>query len=107
MNLTITFNLLLCETKSPDNWTVCWCSVYVALPKKDPADLSKLYPSASAKAVRLIDRMLKMEPDSRISAEDALNDPYLSRYHDPDDEPVCIPAFDFSFEKQVQQVLLS
>ena len=76
----------------------CFC---VGFPKKDPADLQKLYPSASAKAVRLIGQMLKMEPDSRISAEDALNDPYLSWYHDPNDEPVCIPVFDFGFEKQV------
>jgi len=41
-----------------------------------------------------------MEPGSRISADDALKDPYLSRYHDPDDEPICVPVFDFSFEKQ-------
>jgi len=74
---------------------------YVGFPKKEPADLRKLYPSASAKAVRLIGRMLKMEPGSRISAVDALNDAYLSRYHDPDDEPACVPGFDFSFEKQV------
>jgi len=65
-----------------------------------------LYPSASAKAVRLIGQMLKMEPGSRISAEDALNNPYLSRYHDPDDEPICVPVFDFSFEKQVQLPLI-
>jgi len=69
-------------------------------PKKEPADLRTLYPSANAKAVRLIGQMLKMEPDLRISAVDALNDPYLSYYHDPDDEEVCT-AFDFSFEKQV------
>lgn len=50
--------------------------------------------------------MLKMEPDSRISAEDALNDPYLSRYHDPDDEPICVPVFDFSFEKQVRHCVI-
>jgi len=73
-------------------------------PKKEPADLRKLYPSANAKAIRLIGQMLKMEPGCRISAEDALNDAYLSRYHDPDDEPICVPAFDFSFEKQVQHV---
>jgi len=81
----------------------CFC---VEFPRKQPCDLRTLYPSASAKAVRLIGQMLKMEPGSRISADDALNDPYLSRYHDPDDEPICVPVFDFSFEKQVQPCVI-
>ena len=80
---------------------ICFFSVDFA--KKEPCDLRQMYPSAAAKAIRLIGQMLKMEPGSRISAEDALNDPYLSRYHDPDDEPMCVPAFDFGFEKQVRQ----
>jgi len=91
-----TQNVFFIETWHRNNKCSC-----VGFPKKEPADLRKLYPSASAKAVRLIGQMLKMEPSSRISAVDALNDPYLSRYHDPDDEPACIPVFDFSFEKQV------
>jgi len=82
--------------------TRCNCNCFrIVFPKKEPANLQQLYPSASVKAVRLIGQMLKMEPNSRISAEDALNNAYLSRYHDPDDEPICVPAFDFSFEKQV------
>ena len=87
----------------------CWkpvCVVCLAeFEKKKPKDLHILYPSAAAKAVRLIGHMLKMEPNLRISAVDALSNPYLSRYHEPDDEPICVPVFEFSFEKQVQFLL--
>jgi serine/threonine protein kinase len=72
-------------------------------PKKAPADLAQLYPKANAKAIRLLGRMLKLNPGDRISVESALEDLYVSKYHDADDEPVCIPVFDFSFEKEVIQ----
>lgn len=35
----------------------------------------------------LLDRMLTFNPNKRISAAEALTHPYLSTYHDPDDEP--------------------
>lgn len=70
-------------------------------PTQPPADLAVLFPTASPKAIRLLARMLKLNPEERLSVEDALRDPYLSKYHDTDDEPVCIPVFDFSFEKEV------
>ena len=45
--------------------------------------------------------MLALDPDERLTVEAALEHPYLSKYHDPDDEPVCIPAFNFDFENEV------
>ena len=45
--------------------------------------------------------MLQLDPKLRVSAEDALAHDYLSRYHDPEDEPVCNPPFDFKFEKEL------
>lgn len=35
----------------------------------------------------LLTKMLMFSPHKRISAEEALNHPYLATYHDPDDEP--------------------
>ncbi|EDO15975.1 hypothetical protein Kpol_499p3 [Vanderwaltozyma polyspora DSM 70294] len=39
----------------------------------------------------LLEKMLTFNPHKRISAEDALNHPYLATYHDPQDEPVYQP----------------
>ena len=51
--------------------------------------------------IDLLEKMLKYDPDERITAEDALKHPYMAEYHFPDDEPTTIPVsqFDFDFEK--------
>jgi len=41
--------------------------------------------------------MLDLDPDTRISAEEALAHPYLKAYADPSDEPISEP-YDQSFE---------
>ena len=60
-----------------------------------PAPLDRIYPQASKEAVDLLGAMLRFDPLERITAADALKQPFLTRYHDPTDEPTCKP---FSFE---------
>ena len=48
-------------------------------------------------AIDLLERMLDLDPDTRISAEDALAHSYLKAYADPSDEPTSEP-YDQSFE---------
>jgi len=43
--------------------------------------------------------MLDLDPDHRITAEQALAHAYLKQYADPSDEPVSAP-YDQSFEEQ-------
>lgn len=47
--------------------------------------------------------MLEFDPNSRISVEEALEHPYLSALHYPEDEPCRepVPRFDFEFERQL------
>ena len=67
---------------------------------KTAIPMETLFPKASRKARDLLGRMLTVDAAERITVTSALNHPFLSKYHDPDDEPICIPVFDFEFEKQ-------
>lgn len=70
-----------------------------SLPSRSAVPLGKLYPNAEAEALDLLAAMLRFDPRERISVTQALEHPYLAKYHDPDDEPTCVPAFDFEFDK--------
>lgn len=62
-----------------------------------------LFPRANPLAVDLLEKMLAFNPVKRITVDEALKHPYLSPYHDPDDEPTAIPIpyefFDFDRRK--------
>ncbi|XP_030196179.1 mitogen-activated protein kinase 7 [Gadus morhua] len=70
-----------------------------SLPSRAPVPLTKLFPQTEPEAVDLLGAMLRFDPRERITVTQALEHPYLSKYHDPDDEPVCVPAFNFEFDK--------
>jgi len=68
-----------------------------SLPKRERKPMSQLIPKANPDAVDLIDKMLQFDPNIRITAVQAVESPYLSPYHDPNDEPVATESFDWSF----------
>ncbi|XP_053326485.1 mitogen-activated protein kinase 7 [Spea bombifrons] len=72
-----------------------------SLPSRQPVPWSSLFPQGDRKALDLLSKMLRFDPRERISVREALRHPFLSKYHDPDDEPECVPAFDFGFDKLV------
>ena len=42
-------------------------------------------------AIDLIDKMLEIDPDNRITCDAAISHPFVKFYNDPDDEPVGEP----------------
>lgn len=77
---------------------------------KYPCDASKTLNSSAERlarlgaepisplAIDLIKKLLVFNPKNRITIDEALKHPYLARYHDPNDEPVCTPLLDTDFD---------
>ncbi|KII84317.1 hypothetical protein PLICRDRAFT_95301 [Plicaturopsis crispa FD-325 SS-3] len=70
-----------------------------ALPFRKKKSFPAMFPQANLLAVDLMDKCLTFSPKRRINVEEALQHPYLSPYHDPQDEPTAEPLdpafFDF------------
>ncbi|KAM4583133.1 mitogen-activated protein kinase 14B isoform 1-T1 [Fundulus diaphanus] len=66
------------------------------MPKRNFADV---FIGANPLAVDLLEKMLVLDTDKRITASEALAHPYFSQYHDPEDEPEAEP-YDQSFESR-------
>eukprot|EP00747_Dinoflagellata_sp_TGD_P206433 gnl/TRDRNA2_/TRDRNA2_80140_c0_seq1.p1 gnl/TRDRNA2_/TRDRNA2_80140_c0~~gnl/TRDRNA2_/TRDRNA2_80140_c0_seq1.p1 ORF type:complete len:403 (-),score=76.34 gnl/TRDRNA2_/TRDRNA2_80140_c0_seq1:222-1430(-) len=53
---------------------------------------------ASDSQHELLDKLLKFDPNHRLSAYDALRHPYLEEHHNEEDEPVAPGYIDWSFD---------
>ncbi|GAA5967897.1 hypothetical protein JCM3765_001781 [Sporobolomyces pararoseus] len=75
-----------------------------ALPFQKKRDFGELFPNASASAVDFLAKTLTFDPTKRLTVEECLEHPYVSAYHDPDDEPTAPPLspsfFAFDLEKE-------
>ena len=71
-----------------------------ALPFRKRKDFSKLFPTASPEALDFLQKSLTFDPKKRMTVEQALEHPYLSAYHDPEDEPTApsLPPDFFKFD---------
>lgn len=47
--------------------------------------------------MNLLEKTLMLDPEVRLTAKDALSHPYLSEFHDPENEPDSL-SYDDSFE---------
>lgn len=69
-----------------------------SLPYMPQVPYSSLFPNANPEGLDLLERMLALDPQERITVDEALKHPYLKIWNDPTDEPSCQSKFDFSFE---------
>jgi len=73
------------------------------MPKKKPKILETYFPSANPKALDLLKKLMVFDPKKRITVDEALQHPYLSALHFPEDEPIRdqVNKLEFEFEKYV------
>ncbi|KAL0232153.1 hypothetical protein PCE1_003149 [Barthelona sp. PCE] len=59
------------------------------LPPIKKRSLEEIYPHATPDALDLLKKLLCFNPDERITAEEALEHPYVAPFHNPANEPRC------------------
>ncbi|NP_001296841.1 mitogen-activated protein kinase 14a [Fundulus heteroclitus] len=74
-----------------------------SLPPMPKRNFSHVFIGANPQAVDLLEKMLILDADKRITATEALEHPYFSQYHDPEDEPEAEP-YDQSFESRELEI---
>ncbi|KNC79724.1 CMGC/MAPK/P38 protein kinase [Sphaeroforma arctica JP610] len=66
------------------------------LPKHPPKGFDKICPGASPEAVDFLSRCLVFDGKRRMNVLEALEHPFVARFHDPGNEPILQSKFDFS-----------
>lgn len=61
----------------------------LGLPDTSPVNLGVKFPDSNADAVDLLSKMLILDPNRRITVEQALEHPYLTSLHDATLEPLA------------------
>ncbi|GAB1598093.1 mitogen-activated protein kinase 14-like [Argonauta hians] len=70
-----------------------------SLPNLMSKDFDSYFKNANPLAINLLSKMLVLDADQRITAEQALAHPYLQQYSDPSDEPSS-PVFEDPYENE-------
>jgi len=66
-------------------------TILESIPQNPPRSLSEIFPKISEDARDLLTHLLAFNPAKRITAEEALEHPYLAQFHDPAGE-TSLPA---------------
>jgi serine/threonine protein kinase len=64
-------------------------------------DFQRMFSDANPLAIDLLDKMLQIDPNKRITVEEALSHPYLDLMHDENDEITCPNEFNFGFYEDI------
>lgn len=97
-------NLIIEKLGTPDEATMSLISnenakKYIeSLGNKQKCPISDIVNFNNSDALDLIEKLLDLNPNTRITVDEALQHPYLANLHDPEDEPVFEGEIDFSFE---------
>ncbi|KAF8399001.1 hypothetical protein HHK36_014868 [Tetracentron sinense] len=76
----------------------------ISMRKKPPVSFSQKFPDADPLALRLLEHLLAFDPKDRLSAEEALADPYFRGLANEDREPSTQPISKLEFEFERRKV---
>nr|XP_046222173.1 mitogen-activated protein kinase 14A-like isoform X2 [Oncorhynchus gorbuscha] len=68
-----------------------------SLPIQKKKNFKEVFRSLHVNAVNLLENVLLLDPETRMTAKEGLSHPYLAEFHDPESEPDS-PTYDDSFE---------
>jgi len=71
-----------------------------SFPFKKAVELTELYPGATPEAIALLKEMLQFNPRKRITIDEAINHPFLSKMRDKSRETVASGPINMDFEKE-------
>jgi mitogen-activated protein kinase 15 len=63
--------------------------IFATIPPTKKVSLDSIFPTAPEDAIDLMKKLLKFNPTDRLTVEEALEHPYVSQFHNIDNEPVC------------------
>ena len=82
-------------------------SILDSIPVTKTKPLHEIFPGASDKALDLLKKLLHFNPKKRLTAEATLRHPYLSDFHNPDDEPeagrIITAAIDDNIKSSIRE----
>ncbi len=59
------------------------------IPPTKTKSYHQMFPTASDEAIDFLRKLLQFNPKKRLTAEEALRHPYISKFYSPKDEPVA------------------
>jgi mitogen-activated protein kinase 15 len=63
--------------------------IFATIPPTKKTSLESVFPTAAEDAIDLMKNLLKFNPSDRLNVEEALEHPYVSQFHNKDNEPIC------------------